>query len=75
MALKKSGQIIRLEPKSIELLEAYHQMAQRFKDASWFDFFTTFQGHDEHLSMVFAHNFDRFEVVVAKLLMHVTSQF
>jgi hypothetical protein len=47
-------------------------MAQKFKDAGWFDFFSTFQGHDEHISMTFAHNFDGFESVVGKLLMHVT---
>jgi hypothetical protein len=32
MAPKKSGQIIRLEPEGTKLLEAYPQMAQRFKD-------------------------------------------
>jgi hypothetical protein len=72
MAPKKSGQIVRLEPEGTELLEAYPQMAQRFKDAGWFDFFTTFQGHDEHVSMIFARNFDGFEVVIGKLLMMVT---
>jgi hypothetical protein len=30
-----------------------------------------FQGHDERISMVFAHNFDGFGFVVGKLLMHV----
>jgi hypothetical protein len=72
MAPKKSGQIIRLEPEGTKLLEAFPQMAQKFKDAGWFDFFSTFQGHDEQISMVFAHNFDGFESVVGKLLMHVT---
>jgi hypothetical protein len=47
-------------------------MAQRFKDAGWFEFFTTFQGHDEQVSMIFAQNFDGFEVVIGKLLMMVT---
>jgi hypothetical protein len=42
MAPKKSGQIIRLEPEGMKLLEAYPQMAQRFKYVGWFDFFTTF---------------------------------
>jgi hypothetical protein len=41
-------------------------MAQKFKDVGWFDFFSTFQGHDEHISMVFAQNFDGFESVVGK---------
>jgi hypothetical protein len=72
MAPKKSGQIIRLEPEGTELLEAYPQMAQKFKDAGWFNFFSTFQGHDEQISMAFAQNFDGFESVVGKLLMHVT---
>jgi hypothetical protein len=54
MAPKKSIQIIRLEPEGTELLEAYRQMAQRFTYVGWFDFFTTFQGHDEQISMVFA---------------------
>jgi hypothetical protein len=44
----------------------------RFKDAGWFEFFTTFQGHDEHISMVFTQNFDGFEAIVGKLLMMVT---
>jgi hypothetical protein len=47
-------------------------MAQKFEDAGWFDFFSTFQGHEEQISMTFAHNFDGFEYVVGKLLMHVT---
>jgi hypothetical protein len=50
MAPKKSGKIIRLEPEGTELLDAYPQMAQRFKDVGWFDFFTTFKGHDEQLA-------------------------
>jgi hypothetical protein len=54
MAPKKIGQIIRLDPEGTELLEAYPQMAQKFKDSGWFDFFSTFHGHDEHISMVFA---------------------
>jgi hypothetical protein len=54
MAPKRSGKIVILEPEGIELLEAYPQMAKRFKDAGWFKFFTTFQGHDEHVSMAFS---------------------
>jgi hypothetical protein len=50
MAPKKSGKIIRLEPEGTELLDAYPQMAQRFKDDGWFDLFTTFKGHDEQLA-------------------------
>jgi hypothetical protein len=61
-----------LEPEGIELLEAYPRMAQRFKDASWFEFFTTFKGHDEQVSMLFVENFDGFEVVIGKLLMIVS---
>jgi hypothetical protein len=37
-------------------------MAQRFKDAGWFEFLTTFQGYDEQVSMAFSQNFDGFEV-------------
>ena len=47
-------------------------MAKRFKDAGWFEFLTTFQGHDEQISMISAKNFDGFEVVIGKLLMMVT---
>jgi hypothetical protein len=43
-----------------------------FKDAGWFEFLTTFQGHDELISTIFALNFDGFEVVIGKLLMIVT---
>ena len=49
IAPKKSEKIIRLEPEGTELLDAYSQMAQRFKDAGWFDFFTTFKGSEEKL--------------------------
>jgi hypothetical protein len=72
MAPKKSGKITRLEPEGIELLESYPQMAQKFKDAGWFDFFSTFQGHDEQVSIIFAQNFDGFETVVGRVLIHVT---
>jgi hypothetical protein len=74
MALKKSGQIITLELEGTKWIEAYTQMEQRFKDASWFEFFTTFQGHDEQVSMIFAQNFDGFKVVIGNLLMMVTEQ-
>jgi hypothetical protein len=47
-------------------------MAHKFKYARSFDFFSTFQGHDEQIYMIFAHNFDGFETLVGKLFMHVT---
>jgi hypothetical protein len=47
-------------------------MVKRFKEAGWFKFLTIFQGHDEHVSMIFTQNFDGFEVVIGKLLMMVT---
>jgi hypothetical protein len=74
MAPKRSGQVVRLEPEGAELLEAYPQMAQRFRDVGWFEFLTTFQGHDEQVSMEFALNFDGYEVEIGKLLMLVTEQ-
>jgi hypothetical protein len=46
-------------------------MAHRFKDVGWFEFFTTFQGHDEQVSMIFTQKFDGFEVMIGKLLMMV----
>jgi hypothetical protein len=60
-----------LDPKGTELFESFPQMAQKFKDVGWFDFFSTFQGHDKQISMTFAHNFDGFESLVGKLMMHV----
>jgi len=72
MAPKKGGKIVKIEPEGTELLEVYPQMAQRFKDAGWFEFFTTFQRHDKHVSMMFAHNFNGFELVIGKVLMLVT---
>jgi hypothetical protein len=74
MEPKISGQVVRLEPEGTEILEAYLQMAHRFKDVGWFEFLTTFQGYDEQVSMVFAQNFDGFEVETKKLLMLVTEQ-
>jgi hypothetical protein len=74
MAPKRSGQVVRLEPEGTELLEEYPQMAQRFKDAGWFEFLATFQGYDEQVSMAFAQNFDGFEVEIGNLLMLVTEQ-
>ena len=74
MAPKRSGQVVRLEPKGVEILEAYPQMAQRFKDAGWFEFLTTFQGYDEQVSMEFALNLDGHEVEIGKMLMLVTEQ-
>jgi hypothetical protein len=74
MAPKRRGQVVRLEPEGDELLEAYPQMDQRFRDAGWFKFLTTFQGHDEQVSMEFALNFDGYEVEIGKLLMLVTEQ-
>ena len=54
------------------MLEAFPHMEKQFKDVGWFEFFLTFQGHDEHISMTFSHNFEGFKFVVGKLLMHVT---
>ena len=47
-------------------------MAQRFRDAGWFEFLTTFQGYDEQVSMEFALNFNGHEVEIGKMLMLVT---
>jgi hypothetical protein len=74
MAPKRSGQVVILELKGAEILEAYPQMAQIFKDVGWFEFLNTFQGYEEHVSMVFSQNFDCFEVEIRKLLMLVTEQ-
>jgi hypothetical protein len=68
---KRSGQVARIEPKGAKLLEAYPQMAQRFRDAGWFEFLTTFQGYDEKVSMEFSPNFDGHEVEIGKMLMLV----
>ena len=66
--------MVRLEPEGDELLEAYPQMAQKFRDVGWFEFLTTFQGHDEQVSMELALKFDGYEVEIGKLLMLVTEQ-
>ena len=71
MAPKRSRQVSIIEPKGAELLEAYPQMAQRFRDARWFEFLTTFEGYDEQVSMEFALNFDGHEVQIGKMLMPV----
>jgi hypothetical protein len=71
MVPKRSKQVVRLEPEGAELLEAYPQMAQRFRDVGWFEFLTTFQGYDQHVSMEFSPNFDGHEVEIEKMLMLV----
>jgi hypothetical protein len=71
IAPKRSRQVVRLELEGAELLEAYPQMAQRFRDPGWFEFLTTFQGYDEKVSMEFALNFDGHEVEIGKMLMLV----
>jgi hypothetical protein len=74
MAPKRSGQVVILKLEGVELLEAYPQMAQIFKDVGWFEFLNTFQGYEEQVSMVFSQNFDCFEVDIRKLLMLVTEK-
>jgi hypothetical protein len=74
MEPKRRGQVFRLEPEGDELLEAYPQMDQRFRDGGWLEFLTTFQVHDEQVSMEFSLNFDGYEVEIGKLLMLVTEQ-
>jgi hypothetical protein len=74
MAPKRSGQVVILETEGVELLKAYPKMAQRFKDVGWFKFITTFQCYETHVSMVFAQNFDGFEVEIKKLLISVAEQ-
>jgi len=66
--------VVRLEPEGVELLEAYLQMAQRFRDVGWFEFLTTFQGHDEQVSLAFAQNFNGYEMEIEKFLMLVTEE-
>jgi hypothetical protein len=72
MAPKKSGQVTRLEPEGIELLETYPDISQRFRRAGWFNFFSMLQGYHERISLMFAQNFDGFTTVVGKVLIHVT---
>jgi hypothetical protein len=47
MVLKRSEQVVKIELEGAKILEAYPQMDQRFRDAGWFEFLTTFQGYDE----------------------------
>ena len=49
-------------------------MAQRFRDAGWFEFLTTFQGYDKQVSMEFSLNFDGHDFEIGKMLMLVTKQ-
>jgi hypothetical protein len=49
-------------------------MAQRFRDAGWFEFLTTFEGYDEQVSMEFSLKFDGHEVEIEKMLMLVIEQ-
>jgi hypothetical protein len=72
MAPKRSGQVVRIEPEVAELLESYPQMAQRFIDARWFEFLTTFQSYDDQVSMEFALNFEGHKVEIGRMLMLVT---
>jgi hypothetical protein len=72
MVPKRRLHVVRLEPEGIEILEAYPQMVQKFRDVGWFKFLTTFQGYDEHVSMEFAKNFNVYKVEIGKLLMLVT---
>jgi hypothetical protein len=72
MTPKKSGKITRLEPEGVEFLEAYPQISQKFRDANWFKFCLTLQGYHEQVSMMFVQNFDGFETVVGKVMIHVT---
>jgi len=72
MASKKSEQITRLEPEGVELLEAYPEISQKFRNARWFNFCSTLQGYHEQVSMMFAQNFDGFETAVGKVLIRVT---
>jgi hypothetical protein len=67
MAPKRSGQVVRIEPEGAELLEAYPHMAQRFRDAGWFEFLTTCQGYDEQVFMEFTLNFDGHKVEISKM--------
>jgi hypothetical protein len=72
MAPKRSGQVAKIKPEGAELLEAYPQMDQRFRDVVWFEFLTTFQGYEKWVSMEFSLNFDGHEVEIGKMLMLVT---
>jgi hypothetical protein len=72
MAPKKNGQITCLEPEGVELVEAYPQISQKFRDVGWFKFCSTLRGYHKQVSMMFAKNFDGFETVVGKVLIHVT---
>lgn len=72
MAPKKVGQVSRLEPVGVELLESYPEIMQKFIDGGWFEFCCTSQGHHGEISMLFAKNFDGFQTQVGNVLIHVT---
>jgi hypothetical protein len=75
MAPKKGGQISRLEPEGVELLEAFPEILQKFKNVGWYEFCCTFQGYHEDISMIFSQNFDGYETILGNLLIHVTEHF
>jgi hypothetical protein len=61
MSPKKGGNILRLEPEGIELLQIYPKIMENFIQGEWFQFFCKFQRHHEGISKHFAQNFDGFQ--------------
>jgi len=71
MSPKKGGRILRLELEDIELLEASLDIMEKFIQGEWFKFCSTFQGHHEEISMLFAKNIDGFQTHVGYVIIHV----
>jgi hypothetical protein len=72
MTTKKGGQVLRLEPEGIELLESFPDIMDKFIQGEWFKFCCTFQGHHEEILMLFAKNFNGFQTQVGNVIIHVT---
>ena len=68
---RKGGPLQGIEPSTIDIFEAYPDIAQGFKDVGWYHLCTSLKGYHKHVALTFSKTFDGDEETIGELVLYV----
>jgi len=69
---RKGGPLQRIEPSTIDIFEAYPDIAQGFKYVGWYHLCTSLKGYHKQVDLDFAKTFDGHEANIGELVLYVS---
>jgi predicted secreted Zn-dependent protease len=68
----KVENVVRVEPEGVEMLEAYSEIANQFKQVGWFSLCEKLQGSNMEVTRAFVERFDDDKVEFGYLTLQVS---